>query len=66
MLIYDIGFLTKDGKQDYTQIDVEEGNQIETEIIDMINILLDLKDELNIKEVNEIIPIYNEDNEEEC
>lgn len=51
MLIYNVGFINSDGKKDQTQLDIEEYNVEDAEIIEMINLLLSLKDEMGIKEV---------------
>lgn len=51
MLIYNVGFINSDGKKDQTQLDIEEYNSEDIEIIEMINLILSLKDEMGIKEV---------------
>lgn len=51
MIIYNIGFLTKDGKEDETQLDIEERNRTDEEVVELVNLLLSLKDELEIERV---------------
>ena len=50
-IIVNIGFLTTDGKEDETQLDLEAHNNILDEHIELINLLLSLKEEMDIKEV---------------
>ena len=54
MLIYNIGFINTNGEQDETQLDVKEYNTEDAEIIELINLILSLKDEMDIKEVTYI------------
>lgn len=51
MLTYNVGFINVNGKQDETQLDIEEYNREDVEIIELINLILSLKDEMDIKEV---------------
>ena len=51
MLVYNVGFINADGKEDETQLDVEEYNREDAEMIELINLILNLKDEMGIKEV---------------
>lgn len=51
MLIYNVGFINADGKEDETQLDVEKYNREDAEMIELINLILNLKDEMGIKEV---------------
>ena len=50
-IIVNIGFLTTDGKVSETQLDLEARNNILDEHIELINLLLSLKEEMDIKEV---------------
>lgn len=50
-IIVNIGFLTADGKEDETQVDLEAHNNILDEHIELINLLLSLKEEMDIREV---------------
>lgn len=54
MLVYNIGFVNENGKQDETQLDIEEQNTTEEEVIELINLILSLKDEMDIKEITYI------------
>lgn len=51
MLTYNIGFVNTNGEQDETQLDIEEYNTEDAEIIELINLILSLKDEIDIKEI---------------
>lgn len=65
MLICNIGFINTNGHEDETQLDVEEYNTTEQEVIALINLILSLKDEMNIKEITYIDYLECED-EEDC
>ena len=54
MFGYNIGFINENGEQDETQLDIEERNTIEEEVIQLINLILSLKDEMGIKEITYI------------
>jgi hypothetical protein len=64
MLVCNVEFIDVNGKQDETQLDVEEYNTTEQEVIELINLILSLKDEMGIKEVTYIDYIECEDDEE--
>lgn len=64
MLIYNIGFINSKGKNDETQIDIEERNFVNEETIEMINLILSLKDEMDIKEITYIDYVGNTEEEE--
>lgn len=51
MSTYNIGFINTNGEQDETQLDIEEYNTEDAEIIELINLVLSLKDEMDIKEI---------------
>ena len=51
MITYNVGFVNTDGVQDETQLDIEEHNSTDEEVIELMNLILSLKDEMNIKEV---------------
>ena len=60
MVTYNVGFINIDGKQDETQLDVEERNSTEEELM---NLILSLANEMGIKEITYLE--YHEDIEEE-
>lgn len=64
MLIYNVGFINSDGEQDETQLDIKEYNSEDAEIIELINLILSLKDEMDIKEVIYIDYVGCEDEED--
>lgn len=64
MLIYDVGFINTDNKLDKTQVDIEESNREDVEIIELINLILSLKDEMGIKEIVSIDFVGRDDEEE--
>ena len=51
MLIYNVGFVNTNGEKDETQLDVKEPDMPDADIIELINLILSLKDEMDIKEV---------------
>ena len=51
MITYNIGFINMDDKEDETQLDLEARNRVDEEIIELINLILSLKDEMSIKEI---------------
>lgn len=61
MLIYNVGFINAEGKEDETQLDVEEYNREDAEMIELINLILSLKEEMGIKEVTHINYVGIED-----
>lgn len=61
MLIYNVGFINVDGKEDEVQLDIEEHNSEDAEMIELINLVLSLKDEIGIKEVTHINYVGIED-----
>lgn len=63
MLVYNVGFINADGKQDETQLDIEERNRTDEEVIELMNLILSLKDEMNIKEITYIDYLECEDEE---
>ena len=64
MLVYNVGFINTDNQQDETQLDVEEYNTTEAEMIELINLILSLKDEMGIKEITYIEYMECEEEEE--
>lgn len=64
MLVCNIGFIDVNGKQDETQLDINEYNSEEAEMIELINLLLSLKDEMGIKEVTHIYYMECEEEDE--
>lgn len=65
MLIYNVGFINEDNERDETQLDVEEYNTTEAEVVELINLILSLKDEMGIKEITYIEYMGTEAEEEE-
>lgn len=63
MLICNVGFINTDWEQDETQLDIEERNSTDEKVIELINLILSLKDEMDIKEVTYIDYLECEDNE---
>lgn len=61
MLIYNVGFIDTDGHEDETQLDIHESNIAEDEVIELINLILSLKDEMGIKEIIYIEDAYEEE-----
>ena len=61
MVVYNVGFANKEGKIDETQLDVEEHNREDEEIVELINLILSLKDEMGIEEVKYIEVVEKED-----
>lgn len=65
MLTFNVGFINTDGKQDETQLDVEDPHYPDAEIIELMNLILSLKDEMGIKEITYIDGTEYEGDEEE-
>lgn len=61
MKVYDVGFLSKYGYYDETQLEIEERNAEDEEIIEMINLILSLQNEMGIKEIIYIEYVDEED-----
>jgi hypothetical protein len=61
MITYNVGFININGEQDETQLDINEYNREDVEIIELINLILSLKDEMGIKEVTYIECVDEED-----
>ena len=51
MLVCNVGFINAYREQDETQLDIEERNRTDEEVIELMNLILSLKDEMNIKEI---------------
>ena len=51
MLTYNVGFINADGNADETQLDINESNIAADEIIELINLILSLKDEMGIQKI---------------
>lgn len=62
MLIYDVTFINTNGEYDSTQLDIEESTT-DAEVIEMINLILSLKDEMDIKEIVHIDYVGYEEQE---
>ena len=63
MLVYNIGFINTDNQEDETQLNLEEHNDEETATIELINLILSLKDEMSIKEITYIEYVGYEEEE---
>lgn len=61
MLVYNIGFKNSLGELDETQLDINEYNSENQEIVELINLILSLKDEMDIQEVKYIDCVEEED-----
>ena len=61
MLIYNVGFINTNGREDETQLDIQESNIAEDEVVELINLILSLKDEMGIKEIIYIEDAYEEE-----
>jgi hypothetical protein len=64
MLVCNVGFINTNGDEDETQLDVEEHNTTEQEVIELINLILSLKEEMEIKEITYIEYLECEDEED--
>lgn len=64
MLIYNVGFINENNEDDETQLDIEEYNNLNIEMIELINLILSLKDEMGIKEITYIECVGCEEEEE--
>ena len=64
MLVYNIGFINENNEPDETQLDVKENNDEEVATIELINLILSLKDEMGIKEITYIEYVGCEEEEE--
>lgn len=54
MLIYNIGFINSQSQLDETQLDIEENSIKEKEIVDLTNLILSLREEMDIQEITYI------------
>lgn len=64
MLIFNVGFVNENDERDETQLDVNEYNSEDAEIIELMNLILSLKDEMGIKQVISIDCVGCDDEEE--
>jgi len=60
MMTVNVGFINSNKELDETQLDVKSANYLETEVVDLINIILSLKEEMDIVEV-EYIECFEEE-----
>ena len=65
MLVYNVGFINENDERDETQLDVNEYNTEDAEIVELMNLILSLKDEMGIKKIIYIDCVGCEDEEEE-
>lgn len=63
--VYNVGFITNEGKPDETQIDIPETVAAEETIVEIVNLILSLKNELNLKEVTYIDYLGENEEDEE-
>ena len=61
MLTYNVGFINVNDEYDETQLDVKVDSSAEMEVIELINLILSLKDEMGIREVTYIECLNEED-----
>ena len=64
MLIYNVGFINEDNKHDETQLDIGEYDNATDTIIELMNLILSLKEEMGIKEITYIECVGHEEEEE--
>lgn len=64
MLIYNIGFINSQGQYDETQLSIEERNDVQEEQIELINLILTLKDEMDIQQISYIDYVGNTEEDE--
>lgn len=64
MVVYNIGFINENNEPDETQLDLEEYNDENAETIELINLILSLKNEMGIKTITHIEFVGYEDEEE--
>lgn len=64
MKIYNVGFVNSDNLEDETQLNINEFNDDDQEMIELINLILSLKDEMGIKEITYIECVGHEEEEE--
>lgn len=64
MLVYNVGFINTNNQHDETQLDIEECERTDEEMVELFNLILSLKDEMNIKEITYIEYIEREDYED--
>lgn len=65
MLIYNVGFINGNNELDATQLDIEDHSDLNMEFIELINLILSLKDEMDIKEITYIECVDEEDEDDE-
>ena len=61
MLVFNVGFINEDGRDDETQLGVEDHVIVEDNVVELINLILSLKDEMGIKEITYIEDAYEEE-----
>ena len=65
MVVCNVGFINTNGHEDETQLDIEEEyDTTEAEVVELINLILSLKDEMGIKEITYLDYMECEDEEE--
>lgn len=65
MVVCNVGFINTNGHEDKTQLDIEEEyDTTEAEVVELINLILSLKDEMGIKEITYLDYVECEDEEE--
>ena len=65
MLIYNVGFINANGQHDQTQLDVEDYNLEDVVLLELINLILSLKDEIGIQQIEYIDYVGCDDEDEE-
>lgn len=64
MWVYNVGFINENNERDETQLDLNEFNRTEEEMVELINLILSLKNEMGIKEITYIECVGYEEEEE--
>jgi hypothetical protein len=64
MFVYNVGFVNTLGENDETQLDIAEQNDDYAEVLELMNLILSLKDEMGIKEITYIECVGLEEEEE--
>lgn len=66
MIVYNVGFTNSAGHKDETQLDVQEYNSFSYEVVELVNLILSLKTEMDIASVDYIDFVGEEDELDVC
>ena len=61
MLVYNIGFTNSNGDKDETQINIEKYENPLDEVSELLNLILSLREEMDIKDIEYIYCVGEED-----